>query len=94
MIGKGSFGKVMLVEKKDNGKSKFKNNFVNLTGKLYAMKVLKKEAIERRNQKVHTQSERQILENVKCPFIVQLHFAFQTADKLYLVMDFMRGGKI
>lgn len=56
------------------------------------MKILKKEAIEKRNQKFHTQSERQILENVKCPFIVQLHFAFQTEEKLYLVMDFMRGG--
>ena len=56
------------------------------------MKVLKKEDIENRNQKLHTISERQILENMDCPFIVRLHYAFQTEDKLYLVMDFMRGG--
>ena len=56
------------------------------------MKVLKKEDVEKRNQKMHTIAERQILENVDCSFIVKLHFAFQTTDKLYLVMDFMRGG--
>lgn len=58
------------------------------------MKVLKKEDIEKRNQKLHTIAERQILENMNCPFIVKLHFAFQTDDKLYLVMDFMRGGRL
>lgn len=56
------------------------------------MKVLKKEDIEKRNQKLHTMAERQILENMDCPFVVKLHFAFQSSDKLYLVMDFMRGG--
>jgi serine/threonine protein kinase len=57
------------------------------------MKILKKDAIARRNQKIHTKAERTILENMTCPFIVQLHYAFQTPDKLYLVMDFMVGGK-
>ena len=56
------------------------------------MKILKKETIERRNQKIHTKAERKILENMICPFIVQLHYAFQTSEKLYLVMEFMRGG--
>jgi len=56
------------------------------------MKMLVKSEIEKRNQKIHTLAERQILENAKCPFIIQLHFAFQTEKKLYLVMDFMRGG--
>ena len=48
--------------------------------------------VERRNQKVHTKAERAILENIDSPFIVQLHYAFQTCDKLYLVMDFMIAG--
>ncbi len=65
-----------------------------VVGKLYAMKMLIKSEIEKRNQKIHTLAERQILENAKCPFIVQLHFAFQTEKKLYLVMDFMRGGVV
>ena len=56
------------------------------------MKVLKKSNIAQRNQKEHTQAERYILENIKSPFIVQLHYAFQTADKLFLVLDFMQGG--
>lgn len=56
------------------------------------MKVLKKANIAQRNQKEHTQSERYILENIKSPFVVQLHYAFQTPDKLFLVLDFMQGG--
>lgn len=81
LLGKGAFGKVLLVTKKD-------------TGQLYAMKSLRKEQIEERNQKAHTRTEREILGEVNCPFIVQLRFAFQTADKLYMVMDFINGGEL
>jgi len=81
VLGKGSFGKVVLVEKRD-------------TGKLYAMKVLQKDAIEKRNQKFNTKAEREILQKMKSQFIVQLHYAFQTPEKLYLVMDFMQGGEL
>lgn len=56
------------------------------------MKILNKSYIEEKNQKVHTKAERYILENMDSPFIVQLHYAFQTSDKLYLVMDFVQGG--
>jgi serine/threonine protein kinase len=34
------------------------------------------------------------LSNIESPFLVQLHYAFQTKEKLYLVMDFMRGGEL
>jgi len=81
VLGKGSFGKVLLVEKMD-------------TGLLYAMKVLKKDVIIQRKQKVHMRAEREILETVDSPFILGLHYAFQTNDKLYLVMDFMSGGEL
>lgn len=81
VIGKGSFGKVLLVTKKD-------------TGKFYAMKVLRKQVIEQKKQIAHTLAERFILEGVKSPFIVQLRYAFQTSDKLYMVMDYMRGGEL
>lgn len=57
VLGRGSFGKVMLVTYKP-------------TKQLYAMKILRKETIEKRNQKIHTQNERSILESVKHPFIV------------------------
>lgn len=81
VIGRGSFGKVFLVQKRD-------------TKELFAMKVLKKEDVLNRNQIAHTKSERQILSKVKCPFIVNMHYAFQTPDKLYMVMDFLNGGEL
>jgi serine/threonine protein kinase len=56
------------------------------------MKILRKDQIAQRNQKIHTKNERDILENVKHPFIVQLIFAFQSDTKLYLITDFMIGG--
>ena len=57
VIGKGTYGKVMLVKKKD-------------TGKLYAFKVLKKADIIKKNQVEHTWTERRILENIRHPMIV------------------------
>ena len=64
------------------------------SGHFYAMKILNKKYIAKRNQKLYTKAERQILENLNSPFIVQLRYAFQTPAKLYLVMDFMNGGII
>jgi serum/glucocorticoid-regulated kinase 2 len=81
VVGKGSFGKVMQVRKKTNGK-------------MYAMKVLRKDHIERRNQSEHTKTERSVLGRIEHPFIVRLHFAFQTKDKLYFVLDYCAGGEL
>jgi serum/glucocorticoid-regulated kinase 2 len=58
------------------------------------MKVLKKEEISEKKQKVHTEAERDILEKIKNPFIVNLHYAFQTPDKLYFILDFVNGGEL
>jgi serine/threonine protein kinase len=102
VLGKGSFGKVMLVESKKNSKKYmliiikkfpfFIKKIHSILDKLYAMKILKKDAVAKRNQRVHTQGERKIMEAINCPFIVKLHYAFQTPSKLYFVMDFMQGG--
>lgn len=81
VIGRGSFGKVYLVKKKD-------------TGEFYAMKVLKKEAISSSSQRLHTIAERRILQEINSSFIVKLHYAFQNPDKLYFVMDFLNGGEM
>eukprot|EP01035_Chromulina_nebulosa_P033185 gene33185-44425_t len=83
VLGKGSFGKVMLVKKKDDK-----------AGTLYAMKTLRKAALVKRNQLAHTSTERTILQNINCPFLVHLIYAFQTVDKLYMVLDFMAGGEL
>ncbi|CAD8139416.1 unnamed protein product [Paramecium octaurelia] len=81
VVGRGSFGKVMLVQHK-------------MTKRYYAMKILRKDVIQQKGQQVHTMNERQILEVAQHPFIVQLHFAFQTPEKLYLVTDFLAGGEL
>jgi len=81
VIGKGSFGKVLLVRRK---KSK----------KLYAMKILDKQNIMKRNQIVHTLTERRVLGQIKHPFIVTLHFAFQTKTRLHFVLDYCSGGEL
>jgi serine/threonine protein kinase len=81
VIGRGAFGKVYKVKKID-------------TGEIYAMKTLQKDKIMKMNQQKNTQSERKILESVNHPFIVKLHFAFQTPTKLYFVMDFLNGGEL
>ena len=81
VVGKGSFGKVMQVRKKD-------------TNKIYAMKVLKKAQILARKQIAHTHTERKVLEEIDHPFVVSLRFAFQTEDKLYMVLDYFTGGEL
>lgn len=35
-----------------------------------------------------------LLKNVKHPFLVGLHYSFQTTDKLYFVLDFINGGEV
>ncbi|KAL5478192.1 hypothetical protein EMCRGX_G025088 [Ephydatia muelleri] len=64
-------------------------------GKIFAMKVLKKAAIVRsKKDTTHTKAERHILEAIKHPFIVSLHYAFQTDGKLYLILEYLSGGEL
>uniref|UniRef100_A0A8C0V7B7 non-specific serine/threonine protein kinase n=1 Tax=Cyanistes caeruleus TaxID=156563 RepID=A0A8C0V7B7_CYACU len=60
---------------------------------LYAMKVLKKATLKVRDR-LRTKIERDILADVNHPFVVKLHYAFQTEGKLYLILDFLRGGDL
>ncbi|OWR44354.1 ribosomal protein S6 kinase 2 beta [Danaus plexippus] len=83
LLGEGSFGKVFLVRKVTGPD----------TGTLYAMKVLKKATLKVRDRE-RTKMERNILVEMGHPFIVKLHYAFQTAGKLYLILDFLRGGDL
>jgi len=81
VLGRGSFGKVMQVRKKTDGK-------------VYAMKILKKRAIIARNQVEHTKAERKILESLQHPFLMTLRYAFQSKEKLYFVLDYFQGGEL
>merc|ERR1711998_483804 len=82
VIGQGSFAKVMQVKHKGSGRT-------------FAMKVLKKKTVMDRGQLEHTMAERAVLEKFEAhPFIVNLHYAFQSKDKLYFVLDFCPGGEL
>jgi serine/threonine protein kinase len=81
LIGKGSFGDVFLV--------KFKSN-----NQFYAMKILDKKTVVSYNQEEHTKSERDLMVKVDCPFIIDIKFAFQDKQNLYLVTEFMPGGEL
>ncbi|KAM3595495.1 uncharacterized protein V6R79_024300 [Siganus canaliculatus] len=83
VLGQGSFGKVFLVRKVTAPDANH----------LYAMKVLKKATLKVRDR-VRTKMERDILADVNHPFVVKLHYAFQTEGKLYLILDFLRGGDL
>ena len=63
------------------------------TDSLYAMKVLKKATLKIRDRE-RTRLERNILADVRHPFIVELYYAMQTEGKLYLVLEFVRGGDL
>jgi serine/threonine protein kinase len=82
--GKGSYGKVILVRKRDG---------LDI-GECYAMKVLKKRHVHQKRQVEHTKTERNVLASIKHPFIVKLHYAFQTGDKLHFVLDYASGGEL
>ena len=64
------------------------------TGDVYALKVLRKDNIIKRNQVEHTRTERSVLGYVQHPFIVGMKMAFQSKDKLYFVLDFCAGGEL
>jgi serine/threonine protein kinase len=82
VIGKGSFGCVYRVRQ--------------LTSKkVYAMKVLGKEHIKMRKEEKHVMAEKNVLKsNVNHPFLVSLHFSFQTRTKLFFILDYVNGGEL
>ncbi|OMJ90488.1 hypothetical protein SteCoe_7193 [Stentor coeruleus] len=80
-LGKGSFGEVYLVEKYD-------------TIEKFALKVLRKEKVLGNNLVRYAFTERNILMTISHPFIVKLNYAFQTPEKLVMVMDFCPNGDL
>jgi serine/threonine protein kinase len=80
-IGKGNFGKVILV------KSKVDNNF-------YALKCLKKSVIMDMKYTGQIKTEKKVLEKIDHPFIIKLHLTFQTPEKLYMLFDYNNGGEL
>lgn len=58
------------------------------------MKILRKTHLVKRRQIERTRTERKVLSLVNHPFIMKLHYAFQSDDKLYLVLDYCPGGEL
>lgn len=81
VLGRGSFGKVTLVE------------YIE-TKELYAMKSLKKDVLLDQDQIENTLLERKILAELEHPFLVGLVFCFQTEDRVYFVLPFIHGGEL
>ena len=82
MIGTGSFGEVFLEEHK-------------VSKTLFAMKVLDKGNIKNEGLKKYALTERNVMKLMQeHPFIVQLRYAFQTEEKLFLISDYCPGGDL
>ncbi|PSK39000.1 hypothetical protein C7M61_002309 [Candidozyma pseudohaemuli] len=81
VIGKGAFGEVRLVQKKD-------------TGKIYAMKTLLKSEMYKKDQLAHVKAERDVLAGSDSPWVVSLYYSFQDHVNLYLIMEFLPGGDL
>ena len=81
LLGRGSFGEVYLARMRG-------------TMEYYAMKVLRKDQICEQNLKRYVMTERNILSYIKHPFIVSSRYAFQTPEKLILILDYCPGGDL
>lgn len=79
VIGRGAFAEVKVVKKRDDGQ-------------IYAMKIMSKAEMVKKNQVHHILAEREILTLIDSPWIVNLVYSFQDSQNLYLVMDFLQGG--
>merc|ERR1719357_1877833 len=76
IIGRGAFGEVRLVQKKD-------------TGHVYAMKMLRKKDMMEKEQVAHVRAERDILVEAENPWVVKMFYSFQDVYNLYLIMEFL-----
>ncbi|XP_048399822.1 serine/threonine-protein kinase 32A-like isoform X2 [Stegostoma tigrinum] len=80
-IGKGSFGKVCIVQKKDSKK-------------MYAMKYMNKQQCVERNEVRNVFKELQVMQGLEHPFLVNLWYSFQDEEDMFMVVDLLLGGDL
>lgn len=81
VLGKGTFGKVVLCRDK-------------ITKEVFAMKILKKDVIVAKDEIAHTLTENRVLQSTKHPFLTSLRYSFQTDTRLCFVMEYVNGGEL
>ncbi|KAM7538506.1 hypothetical protein Aperf_G00000074112 [Anoplocephala perfoliata] len=81
VLGKGTFGKVVLCKEKESGC-------------FYAMKILKKTVLIEKDEVGHTQTEHRVLQLNNHPFMTQLKYSFTTRDHIFFVMEYCNGGEL
>ncbi|XP_069169345.1 RAC serine/threonine-protein kinase isoform X2 [Procambarus clarkii] len=81
VLGRGTFGKVILCREKKSYQT-------------YAMKILRKDVIVKRDEVAHTRTENFVLKAVDHPFLTYLKYSFQTNDHLCFVMEYVSGGEL
>ncbi|KAJ5168564.1 Serine/threonine-protein kinase 32B [Penicillium canariense] len=81
VVGKGAFGKVRIVERKD-------------TGLTFALKYIRKEEVVRSESVRNIIRERRMLEHLNHPFLCNLRYSFQDMEYIYIVVDLMTGGDL
>ncbi|CAK4031252.1 Serine threonine- kinase 32A [Lecanosticta acicola] len=81
VVGKGAFGKVRIVERKD-------------TGLTFALKYIRKDEVVRSESVRNIIRERRMLEHLNHPFLCNLRYSFQDMEYLYIVVDLMNGGDL
>ncbi|OZC10672.1 kinase domain protein [Onchocerca flexuosa] len=81
VLGKGGFGEVCACQ-------------VRASGKMYALKKLEKKRVKKRHAETLSLNEKQILQKINSPFVVNLAYAYETKDALCLVLTLMNGGDL
>ncbi|OQR97992.1 kinase, partial [Thraustotheca clavata] len=81
VVGQGAFGKVIQVRHTPSAE-------------IYAMKIVSKEYLVKKNSISNMQTERDIMTKVNHPFLISLKYAFQTTENVYLVMQYIPGGEL
>ncbi len=81
VIGKGTFGKVILAKNKENNE-------------LYALKCVKKDYIIKTKNVGNLKNEKKLLEKINNPFIIKLHFTFQNKEKIFFAFTYCNGGEL